>query len=65
MVRHSGARTLEQGDGILKIKAHSNAFQNLQGGFMHPAALFIRQARKTKTLLTAIFCPGIRHGTLL
>jgi hypothetical protein len=65
IVRHSGARALEQGYGILKIKAHSNAFQNLQGGFMHPAALFLRQARKTKTLLTSIFGPRIRHGTLL
>jgi hypothetical protein len=65
IVRHPGARALEQRNGFLKIKARTDAIEKLQGGFMHPAALFLCQARKAKTLLTSILDPRIRHGTLL
>jgi hypothetical protein len=65
IVRHPGARALEQRNGLLKIQARADAIEKLQGGFMHPAALFLRQARKAKTLLTSNLGLRIRHGTLL
>lgn len=65
VVRDSGACSLKQIYGLFKIEARSNSFQEIEGGFMHPAALFIRQARKSKALLTSFIDPHIRHGILL